>query len=41
MVEGLKEIHDLGYMHRDMKPENIMFKENIYNLKIIDFGLIA
>ncbi len=35
-------MHNLGYIHRDMKPENIMIgmgkKSNIVHL--IDFGLV-
>ncbi|OHS97671.1 CAMK family protein kinase [Tritrichomonas foetus] len=37
IVDALKYCHSLGVVHRDMKPENILFDpEN--NLKITDFG---
>jgi serine/threonine protein kinase len=34
----LKFIHNTGYAHRDIKPNNIMLS-NDYNIKYIDFGL--
>lgn len=37
MFEGLAYIHKQGFFHRDMKPENLLWKGNI--LKIADFGL--
>ena len=36
--QGLKEIHDAGYMHLDMKPANILVTFE-GALKIADFGL--
>lgn len=38
---GLKDLHDNGYIHQDIKPQNILvFKEkNTYIAKLIDFGL--
>lgn len=37
LLEGLKAIHELGLMHRDMKPSNFLIdKEGI--IKIADFG---
>ena len=38
ITEGLKFLHDSGYLHLDLKPSNILiFKDNI--AKITDFGL--
>ncbi|EKF9266671.1 serine/threonine-protein kinase [Vibrio cholerae] len=36
---GVSHIHSLGYLHRDIKPYNILkFKNGVY--KISDFGLV-
>lgn len=37
ICEGLKYLHDLNIVHRDLKMENICYDKN-YNIKIIDFG---
>ncbi len=36
--EGLKEAHEFGVIHRDMKPQNIMIDRN-GSVKIMDFGI--
>lgn len=40
ILKGLEYLHSQNIMHRDMKPDNIMFKESdgSYDLAIIDFG---
>ena len=38
LVIAVGHLHERGYMHRDLKLENIMMDESGY-LKIIDFGL--
>lgn len=38
LARGLKHIHDKGFCHRDFKPWNIMFNDDLTELKIIDFG---
>jgi len=39
ILQGLRDIHKAGVIHRDLKPQNILV--NLNNLKpyIIDFGL--
>ena len=39
LVLGLKYIHGIGYVHRDIKLENLLVHEN-FDLKIGDFGFL-
>lgn len=39
LSEGLKELNDLGYYHRDIKPDNIFMIEDEW--KIGDLGLVS
>ena len=38
MVLALEYMHGEGYFHRDLKPDNVMLRDNFY-ATIIDFGL--
>lgn len=37
IIEGLKELHSLGYIHKDLKPENIVLNLDPLEVKLIDF----
>jgi serine/threonine protein kinase len=42
VLNGLAHIHRRGYIHRDIKPDNVLYKldrSNRYHIKISDFGL--
>jgi len=41
VASGLAHVHSLGFVHRDLKPDNLMYltKERDAEIKIIDFGL--
>lgn len=39
MLLGLKKLHSLGVVHRDVKIENILIEPKTLNIKYIDFGL--
>eukprot|EP01042_Synura_sphagnicola_P015785 gene15785-19991_t len=34
---GLQQLHELGYAHLDLTPENIVVTDD-YHFKLIDFG---
>ena len=42
--ESMIQIHEAGYIHRDLSPDNIMVEDDGnggYNITIIDFGIAA
>lgn len=38
ILNGLEQLHTLGYAHRDLKPENVLYHEDKW--KLSDFGLV-
>ena len=38
VAKGVKYMHDLGYIHRDLKLSNILFNKE-EDVKILDFGI--
>lgn len=42
LLKGVNHLHDKGVMHRDLKPDNVMFRnETSDELVIVDFGLAS
>lgn len=41
ILTGVKQLHSIGIVHRDMKPENMIFNTADGRLKIIDLGAAA
>jgi len=41
IASGMKAVHDLGILHRDLKPDNLLVRKDgsHWQVKIIDFGL--
>ena len=37
IISGIEHTHNTGYVHRDLKTENIMMNSS-FNVKIVDFG---
>ena len=35
--EGIKELHSMGYVHRDLKPDNVVVSLRPLSVKLIDF----
>lgn len=38
ILNGLEQLHALGYVHRDLKPQNVLFYDGSWRLT--DFGLV-
>ena len=39
MLNGLRAVHSAGFLHRDMKPENILLRDGGNEVVLADFGL--
>ncbi|XP_065891841.1 citron Rho-interacting kinase-like isoform X2 [Dysidea avara] len=40
IASGLHDLHQLGFVHRDVKPENVLIAQNGH-VRLVDFGVAA
>jgi serine/threonine protein kinase len=40
LMNAVEKLHESGYIHRGIEPNNIMITDNEQKLKLLDFGLI-
>lgn len=40
IAAGLHDLHNLGFVHRDVKPENVLIARSGH-IKLVDFGSAA
>jgi len=40
MAAGLSDLHQLGFVHRDLKPDNVLITRSGH-IKLVDFGSVA
>lgn len=40
IIVGLHDLHELGFVHRDVKPENVLISRTGH-IKLVDFGSAA
>lgn len=38
LLDGLAQVHGTGYLHRDIKPDNIILRESDGSMVLLDFG---
>jgi serine/threonine protein kinase/HAMP domain-containing protein len=38
LLQGLETVHEAGYLHRDIKPDNIQVREDDSSFVLLDFG---
>lgn len=38
IINGVSELHDLGYVHRDLKPDNVVLNRDPLEIAVIDFN---
>ena len=39
LMLGLRHMHERGFVHRDVKPQNILVSDDMRDLKLCDFGV--
>ena len=38
VLNGVNELHTLGYVHRDLKPDNVVLNREPLEVAVIDFN---